>query len=199
MGALVIYESMFGNTKRVAEAIAAGIGERLAVEVLEVSHAPLTIDPGVDLLVVGGPTHMHGMTSPKTRAAAAERTSDPLLSPAIGMREWLELLAPVSGLTRAAAFDTRINGPKVLHRLGRRQLHSAAQGRPVPPDLRARELPDRVEGARGGQRAPRRRARRGDGVGPCPRRDGPAAGLTRDPGPGPEPTRLAVASAAMAR
>ena len=114
MGALVIYESMFGNTKRVAEAIAAGIGERLAVEVLEVSHAPLTIDPGVDLLVVGGPTHMHGMTSPKTRAAAAERTSDPLLSPAIGMREWLELLAPVSGLTRAAAFDTRINGPKVL-------------------------------------------------------------------------------------
>jgi Flavodoxins len=114
MGALVIYESMFGNTKRVAEAIAAGIGERMPVELVEVSHAPLTLDPDLDLLVVGGPTHVHGMTTARTRSDAANRSPGPLVSLGIGMREWLEQLGPMTTATPAAAFDTRINGPKVL-------------------------------------------------------------------------------------
>lgn len=114
MGALVIYESMFGNTKRVAEAIADGIRQHMPAEVAEVSHAPLAIDPTLDLLVVGGPTHVHGMTTTRTRSSAAERATGPLVSLGIGIREWLEQLAPTTTATPAAAFDTRINGPKVI-------------------------------------------------------------------------------------
>jgi hypothetical protein len=114
MGALVIYESMFGNTKRVAEAIAEGLGEHMPVEAIEVSHAARTSTPDVDLLVVGGPTHAHGMTSAGTRSSAGERATGQLVSPGIGMREWLEEFTPVSGRTPAAAFDTRIHGPRVL-------------------------------------------------------------------------------------
>jgi hypothetical protein len=128
MGALVIYESMFGNTRRIAEAIAAGIREHLPVELLEVSHAPLAIDPSLELVVVGGPTHMHGMTTVKSRAAATERTTDPLVSPSIGMREWFEQLAPAIGSPRAAAFDTRVNGPKVLTGSAAGRLNALLRG-----------------------------------------------------------------------
>jgi hypothetical protein len=114
MGALVIYESMYGNTRRVAEAVAAGLGEHLRVDVVEVSRAAMTIQPDLELLVVGGPTHIHGMTTTRTRSSAAERASGQLVSPSIGLREWLEQVAPVSGSTSAAAFDTRIDAPKVL-------------------------------------------------------------------------------------
>ncbi len=114
MGALVIYESMFGNTRHVAEAVAAGLGEHVHVDVVEVSHAATTIQPDLDLLVVGGPTHVHGMTTARTRSSAAERAAGQLVSTGIGLREWLEQLEHVAGPIPAAAFDTRIDGPKVL-------------------------------------------------------------------------------------
>lgn len=114
MHALVIYESMFGNTRRVAEAVAAGIGERIPVDVVEVSAAPLAIEPDVDLVVIGGPTHVHGMTTARTRADAAKRAQSGLTSEGIGIREWLDQVHLSDGAVSAAAFDTRINGPKVL-------------------------------------------------------------------------------------
>jgi hypothetical protein len=114
MGALVIYESMYGNTRRVAEAVAAGLGEHMHVDVVEVSRAAMTIQPDLELLVVGGPTHIHGMTTARTRSSAAERATGQLVSSGIGLREWLEQVAPVPGSSSAAAFDTRIDGPKVL-------------------------------------------------------------------------------------
>ena len=42
MKALVVYESMFGNTEEVARAVADGLRERLEVEVVEVGDAPAT-------------------------------------------------------------------------------------------------------------------------------------------------------------
>jgi len=114
MSALVIYESMFGNTKRVALAIAEGIATRLPVTALEVGDAPEEIQAGVDLLVVGGPTHVHGMSSPKSRASAADRTSAPLVSQRIGIREWLNRASVGTFEVPAAAFDTRVDGPKFL-------------------------------------------------------------------------------------
>jgi Flavodoxin len=114
MSALVIYESMFGNTKRVAEAIADGIRQHMPVELVEVSQAPLQVAAEYDLVVVGGPTHVHGMTTTRTRSSAAERAAGPLVSAGIGVREWLDQLAPTVTATSAAAFDTRIKGPKVL-------------------------------------------------------------------------------------
>ena len=69
--ALVVYESVLGNTQAVAKAIAEGLGESRPVTVKEVSDAPDAIPPDVGLLVVGGPTHAFGMSRPETRADAA--------------------------------------------------------------------------------------------------------------------------------
>ena len=69
MRALVMYESMFGNTRDIANALAGGMSAHLEVEVVEVSAAPATVGDDVDLLVVGGPTHAHGMSNPGSRAS----------------------------------------------------------------------------------------------------------------------------------
>jgi hypothetical protein len=114
MRALVIYESMFGNTKRIALAIADGLSQQLAVEAIEVSLAPLAIGDDIDLLVVGGPTHVHGMTSGFTRTQAEKQATSPLVSEKLGMREWLEESQPSSRSLNAAAFDTRIKGAEIL-------------------------------------------------------------------------------------
>lgn len=114
MRALVVYESMFGNTRDVALAVADGIATRMAVETVEVGAAPGVIPPDVALLVVGAPTHVHGMTTPKSRADAAERAGDRLVSRGIGLGEWLDALAPMSAPFPAAAFDTRIKGPGLI-------------------------------------------------------------------------------------
>lgn len=110
MRALVIYESMFGNTHRVAEAIAAGLGEHMAVEVLTVDRAPSRIPSYVDLVVAGGPTHAFGMTRAATRHAATEQagTEQPgtTTPKSTGIREWLAELE--RGTTAVATFDTRI-------------------------------------------------------------------------------------------
>ena len=67
MKVLVVYESMFGNTKAIAEAI----GEALAAEVVEVSDAPDVLPDDVGLLVVGAPTHAFSLSRPATRQSAA--------------------------------------------------------------------------------------------------------------------------------
>ena len=110
MWALVVYESMFGNTEAMARAIAVGLSEHLDVETVEVGTAP-TIGDDLDLVVVGGPTHAFGMRRLGTRKSAATQTNRPLVSAGTGLREWLAALQ-VGGARRsgcaAAAFDTRV-------------------------------------------------------------------------------------------
>ena len=56
MNALVIYESMFGNTHEVADAIAIGLSRTLTTLVRQTAD----IDLGMldaDLVVIGAPTH----------------------------------------------------------------------------------------------------------------------------------------------
>jgi hypothetical protein len=114
MRALVIFESMYGNTQTIAEAIADGLrATAVAVDVAEVGAAPTTIDDGFGLLVVGGPTHAHGMTKPDSRASAARRATPAPVSMGIGIREWLAGARLPKGIP-AAAFDTRIKGPALL-------------------------------------------------------------------------------------
>lgn len=110
MRALVVYESMFGNTRTVARAIAEGIATVMPVEAVEIESAPTMLPPGVALLVIGGPTHAHGMTTAKSRTSAAARTGDPLVSGGSGLREYLASMRAEPGVV-AAAFDTRIKGP----------------------------------------------------------------------------------------
>ena len=109
MRALIVYESMFGNTRDVAEAVAEGLAEYVATDVVEVGDAPTEPPADVDLLVVGGPTHVLGLTRPRTRADAATKTEAPLVSRGDGLREWLAALPRAGRGGRAAAFDTRID------------------------------------------------------------------------------------------
>lgn len=106
MHALVVYESMFGNTQSVAEAVAEGLGE--SVEVVEVGSSPV-IGPYLDLLVVGGPTHAFGLTRETTRASAKQQApNNQVVSEGNGVREWLDTLREPIRPTAAAAFDTRV-------------------------------------------------------------------------------------------
>lgn len=120
MRGLVVFESMFGNTKAIAEAVAEGLGSRMDVETGGVDSAPVRVPEGVSLLVVGGPTHAFGLSRPDTRATAAEQAGSTATSPTVGLREWLGLLGSVPSGLRAAAFDTRVNRPKVPGSAARR-------------------------------------------------------------------------------
>jgi hypothetical protein len=102
MRALLVYESMFGNTQAVAEAIASALG----TTAVEVSAAPLTVGSDVDLLVVGGPTHAFSMSRPATRADAERQGATGTSSR--GIREWLAEVALPSPRPPVATFDTRI-------------------------------------------------------------------------------------------
>ncbi|HET9455734.1 MAG TPA: flavodoxin domain-containing protein [Candidatus Limnocylindrales bacterium] len=136
MRVLVVYESMFGNTRAVALAIAEGIAERVPVETFEIGDAPAVPAPDVDLLVVGGPTHGHGLTTESSRADAARRAGSRLVSRGAGMREWIGGMLPAARPVTAAAFDTRIKGPEFLWgsaAKGATKLLTTAGFRVLPP------------------------------------------------------------------
>ncbi|WP_214401410.1 flavodoxin [Pseudonocardia lacus] len=116
MDALVVVESVFGNTRRIAEAVAAGLGQRTHVRVVDVAEAVDAEAAAVrsaDLLVVGGPTHAFGMTRASTRRSAAEQAGGGAVPAEVGLREWLAGLPPVEGRRIAAAFDTRADRPRL--------------------------------------------------------------------------------------
>ncbi len=109
MRALVVYESMFGNTQTIAEAVAQGLSEHLHVVLVEVEDAPEQIDGDVGLVVVGGPTHAFGLSRPATREGAAGEAGERLVSRGQGLREWLAGLRGGASGVSAAAFDTHVD------------------------------------------------------------------------------------------
>ena len=118
MRTVIVYESVFGNTRQVAEAIAAGI--RVSQPGSEVACVPVTsatadLVRGADLLIAGGPTHMRGMSSRMTRRKGAEgeqqKTPGLHLEPGYGdngLREWFAGLGQANPPCPAAAYDTRV-------------------------------------------------------------------------------------------
>ena len=60
MRVVIVYESMFGNTHLIADAIAEGLAPGNEVTVVPVAQAGRQLLDGADLVVAGGPTHMHG-------------------------------------------------------------------------------------------------------------------------------------------
>jgi hypothetical protein len=114
MRALVVYESMYGNTHEVAAAIAEGLRPIADVRAVPVHEATAALAQGTDLLIVGGPTHAHAMTRASTRKAAmdAAAKSDSGLTvdpdaPGLGVRDWLDTVGELD--VRGAAFDTRLD------------------------------------------------------------------------------------------
>ena len=116
MRAFVVYESMYGNTATIAEAIGRGLIEA-GMEATVVPFNRLAVDQVVDadLLIVGGPTHAHWLSHEATRDTA--RTDDENTfenpTPEPGLREWLHDI-PEGAARPAAAFDTRVHGPALL-------------------------------------------------------------------------------------
>ncbi|MFC8921351.1 flavodoxin domain-containing protein [Cellulosimicrobium sp. NPDC057127] len=117
MDAVVVYESMFGNSERVARAVAEGLGERVAVTVVDVDAVDAAAQDalaGADLVVAGGPTHAFGMTRPATRADAVQRATGEVSHRTRGLREWVESVPRQPQERLAATFDTRVTKVKPL-------------------------------------------------------------------------------------
>lgn len=118
MRVIVAYESMYGNTHQVASAIASGFDSTDDVIVVPVSE--LGTNPEADVLVVGMPTHAHGLPRPASRRAAIEgahsATGDLPVDPTAdgsGVREWLPTVTNEVA-RRVATFDTRFHAPSWL-------------------------------------------------------------------------------------
>lgn len=90
MKTLVIYDSVFGNTEKIAQAMADAVGGTAKTVT---SFSPADLD-GVELLLVGSPTRGFRATEPMTN--------------------WLKSL-PAGKLAgvKAAAFDTRISQEEI--------------------------------------------------------------------------------------
>ena len=117
----VVYESMFGNTHQVAQAISDGIREahrNADVQCVSVKDASPELIQSTELLIVGGPTHIRGMTSAlsrkmgmkekqndEARGEPAHELDEDAEGP--GVRAWFKGLPTVKD-GQAAAFDTRL-------------------------------------------------------------------------------------------
>ena len=120
MRIVVLYESMFGNTRRIAEAVGRGLAPLGDVAVVHVADADIAHVAEADLLVMGAPTHALGLPRPSTRRSAAEMAAKPDSGVALepqasgaGAREWLAGLGLING--KAAVFDTRLALPLAGH------------------------------------------------------------------------------------
>jgi flavorubredoxin len=105
--ALVVYESLWGNTAAVARAIAEGLGDGArAVTPDQVSQAMLE---SADLLVAGAPVFAFGLPTEKIRDTIERDEADAPVPPDLShpsLRTWLDTIP--RGTARTAAFETRI-------------------------------------------------------------------------------------------
>ena len=94
MNILILYDTRFGNTQHLADAMAVAVGSEHKVTTRAISGAPLDV-VGFDLVLIGGPTHAHGASVP--------------------LKDALKQL-PKGSLNgvHAAVFDTRFRMPRVL-------------------------------------------------------------------------------------
>jgi len=112
MDAVVVYESLWGNTAAVAGAIAEGLGD--GARAMPTDDATPDVVATVDLVVAGAPVHAMSMPTAATREQARTRIQGGPdgLAPDLehmAMSDWLATLPP--GPRSAAAFDTRVRGP----------------------------------------------------------------------------------------
>ena len=107
MRAVVVYESLWGNTAAVARAIADGIGPE--AEAMTTDAASVETVAQADLIVVGAPVLGFSLPTDQMRDSVARSEADAPTPPDLAhpsLRSWLDLLPQGHG--RAAAFETRI-------------------------------------------------------------------------------------------
>lgn len=94
MRAIVIYDSLYGNTAKIARAIGAALPGDFSPEVHSIGEATL-LPEHLDLLIVGGPTQGHGVDT--------------------ALKEYLDELPDdlLDGMA-VAVFDTRLHWPELL-------------------------------------------------------------------------------------
>ena len=105
MKALVVYESMFGNTEAIARSVANGLADAFEVTLADVATIPSA--QGMDLLIAGAPTHAFGLSRPRTRLDAQRSGTVRPAAEVIGLREYLAVSPLLTGLP-AATFDTKL-------------------------------------------------------------------------------------------
>jgi hypothetical protein len=110
VNAVVVYESLWGNTAAVARAIADGLGP--GVRALTTAQADASLMAEVQLIVAGAPVLGFKLPTERmrdgVRRAPGKAPSPPDLSHP-SMRAWLGALPAGAGW--AAAFDTQVRGP----------------------------------------------------------------------------------------
>jgi len=110
MKAIVVYESLWGNTAAVARAVAEGLGPE--AKALSTAEATGEATAGVDLIVAGAPVFAFHLSSEKSRESIRQNPGKGAPPPDLShpsMRSWLDALPAASG--RSAAFDTQVRGP----------------------------------------------------------------------------------------
>lgn len=110
MKALIVCESMFGNTDEVALQILAGLEDAGAqARLVEVVDAVPEDFADLDLLVVAAPTHALSLSRPESRAEAVVKGAEPRRA-ATGVREWLADVDRYLPASRppVAVCDTRV-------------------------------------------------------------------------------------------
>ncbi|MBO9553496.1 hypothetical protein [Cellulomonas sp.] len=108
MRVVLVVESMFGATMRLAQLVAVGCASLDArCDVIEAGCAVGRVPPDRDLLVLACPTHMRHAPTSRTREMAA---ADGIVLSMTGVTDWLA----TAGLRRdeaIAVFDTRVDAP----------------------------------------------------------------------------------------
>jgi hypothetical protein len=106
MKAVVVYESLWGNTAAIAAAIAEGIGE--GAEALATDAASPALIADADLIVAGSPLLGFALPTEEMRKSIGADTKAPpadLAHPS--MRAWLDSV-PATTTARCCGFETRI-------------------------------------------------------------------------------------------
>ena len=114
MQTLVVYDSKFGNTRKIALAMAEAVKPRCAVRLLPLEELlPEELGP-VDLLIIGGPTQSHGL-SPR-------------------MRQFTDGLSlPSANGLMAATFDTRYRMRSLFSGSAAKTIAKKLRGKGIRP------------------------------------------------------------------
>jgi flavodoxin len=128
MNVLIVYDTVHGNTQQLAEAMASALAPGAAVRLERADKLSRIDAAGIDLLIVGGPTHRQRTSAPMAALLEATRRG---------------ALKEVS----AAAFDTRYRmaawlSGSAARRIARRlEKHGARLAAPPESFFMERDVP----------------------------------------------------------